>query len=109
MQNILWCPILTVYFQKEFLEGSLVPYAELPGLEQCEDESMPHEELEHKIRIILHKLRADKSAWPFLKPVNAEEVPEYYGYIKFPTDLKTMNERCRAKYYVHVSLLFHHN
>uniref|UniRef100_A0AAF5PHT5 histone acetyltransferase n=3 Tax=Wuchereria bancrofti TaxID=6293 RepID=A0AAF5PHT5_WUCBA len=84
--------------------GSLVPYAELPGLEQCEDDSVPHEELEYKIRNILHKLRTDKSSWPFLKPVNAEEVPEYYGYIKFPTDLKTMNERCRAKYYVHERL-----
>ncbi|MCP9265890.1 Histone acetyltransferase KAT2B [Dirofilaria immitis] len=85
-------------------KGSLVPYAELPGLEQCGDELVPHEELEHKIRSILHKLRVDKSSWPFLKPVNAEEVPEYYGYIKFPTDLKTMNERCRAKYYVHERL-----
>uniref|UniRef100_A0A0R3RVB4 histone acetyltransferase n=1 Tax=Elaeophora elaphi TaxID=1147741 RepID=A0A0R3RVB4_9BILA len=96
------CPGVENVFQ--WHEGSLVPYSELPGLEQCEDKSMPHEELEHKIRSILHKLRADKSAWPFLKPVNAEEVPEYYGYIKFPTDLKTMNERCRAKYYVHERL-----
>ncbi|VBB32510.1 unnamed protein product [Acanthocheilonema viteae] len=96
------CPGVENVFQ--WHEGSLVPYAELPGLEQCEDDLAPHEELEHKIRNILHKLRSDKSAWPFLKPVNAEEVPEYYGYIKFPTDLKTMNERCRAKYYVHERL-----
>ncbi|CAG9533745.1 unnamed protein product [Cercopithifilaria johnstoni] len=96
------CPGVENIFQ--WHEGSLVPYSELPGLEQCEDELVPHEELEHKIRSILHKLRTDKSAWPFLKPVNAEEVPEYYGYIKFPTDLKTMNERCRAKYYVHERL-----
>lgn len=67
---------------------------------------MPHEDLERKIQSILHKLRVDKSSWPFLKPVNAEEVPEYYGYIKFPIDLKTMNKRCRAKYYVHVSHFF---
>ncbi|KAM3726004.1 Histone acetyltransferase KAT2B [Dirofilaria immitis] len=96
------CPGIENVFQ--WHEGSLVPYAELPGLEQCGDELVPHEELEHKIRSILHKLRVDKSSWPFLKPVNAEEVPEYYGYIKFPTDLKTMNERCRAKYYVHERL-----
>ncbi|EFO25171.2 acetyltransferase [Loa loa] len=96
------CPGVENVFQ--WHEGSLVPYAELPGLEQCKDESVPHEELQHKIRSILHKLRADKSSWPFLKPVNAEEVPEYYGYIKFPTDLKTINERCRAKYYVHERL-----
>ncbi|VDO29743.1 unnamed protein product [Onchocerca flexuosa] len=96
------CPGIENVFQ--WHEGSLVPYTELPGLEQCEDEFVPHEELEHKIRSILHKLRVDKSSWPFLKPVNADEVPEYYGYIKFPTDLKTMNERCRAKYYVHERL-----
>uniref|UniRef100_A0A915PCA7 histone acetyltransferase n=1 Tax=Setaria digitata TaxID=48799 RepID=A0A915PCA7_9BILA len=96
------CPGVESVFQ--WHEGSLVPYAELPGLEQCEDELVPHEELEHKIRSILHKLRADKSSWPFLKPVNADEVPEYYGYIKFPTDLKTMTERCKSKYYVHERL-----
>lgn len=92
-------PLIVIFFS----EGSLVPYAELPGLGQCEDDSLPHEDLEHKVRSILHKLKGDKSSWPFLKPVDPEEVPEYYDYIKFPVDLKTMCERYKARYYVHVS------
>ncbi|VDN05328.1 unnamed protein product [Thelazia callipaeda] len=82
-------------------DGSLVPYTKLPGLECYEKELVPHEELERNIRCILLKLKSDKSSWPFLKPVDAKEVPEYYGYIKFPIDLKTMYERCKGKYYIH--------
>uniref|UniRef100_A0A914SFX8 N-acetyltransferase domain-containing protein n=1 Tax=Parascaris equorum TaxID=6256 RepID=A0A914SFX8_PAREQ len=52
-------------------------------------------------RNVLNKLKADKSAWPFLKPVDPEEVKEYYDYITYPIDLKTITERFKHKYYVH--------
>ncbi|VDN42470.1 unnamed protein product [Gongylonema pulchrum] len=74
---------------------------ELAGLEQCAEDSVPHAQLQKKIRSILHKLRSNRSSWPFVEPVNAKEVPEYYVYIKFPIDLKRINERCKKKYYVH--------
>lgn len=101
-EEVKKCSGVESIFQRH--EGSLVPYAELPGLGQCEDDSLPHEDLEHKVRSILHKLKGDKSSWPFLKPVDPEEVPEYYDYIKFPVDLKTMCERYKARYYVHERL-----
>lgn len=62
------------------------------------------DDLESKISSIIKKLNNDKNAWPFEKPVDAKEVPEYYDYTKFPIDLKTMHERLKRKYYVHVSL-----
>ncbi|KAJ2548921.1 histone acetyltransferase, partial [Coemansia sp. RSA 1933] len=32
-----------------------------------------------------------QSAWPFQKPVNPQEVPDYYVVIKEPMDLKTFS------------------
>ncbi|KAF9804318.1 hypothetical protein SFRURICE_011933 [Spodoptera frugiperda] len=40
------------------------------------------------------------SAWPFLKPVDKAEVPDYYDHIKYPMDLRTMVDRLKARYYV---------
>ncbi|GBP43053.1 hypothetical protein EVAR_96313_1 [Eumeta japonica] len=39
------------------------------------------------------------TAWPFLKPVDKTEVPDYYDHIKYPMDLRTMGERLKARYY----------
>ena len=36
------------------------------------------------LRILLHQIRAHRSSWPFLEPVNAKEVPDYYKVIKEP-------------------------
>uniref|UniRef100_F1KUH5 histone acetyltransferase n=2 Tax=Ascaris suum TaxID=6253 RepID=F1KUH5_ASCSU len=84
--------------------GSEVPSSEVPGLEHF-PEGPPHsEDFEVRIRSVLNKLKADKSAWPFLKPVDPEEVKEYYDYITYPIDLKTITERFKHKYYVHERL-----
>ncbi|CCF56741.1 hypothetical protein KAFR_0B04450 [Kazachstania africana CBS 2517] len=39
---------------------------------------------------ILTELQNHAAAWPFLQPVNREEVPDYYDFIKEPMDLSTM-------------------
>lgn len=39
---------------------------------------------------ILTELQNHAAAWPFLQPVNREEVPDYYEFIKEPMDLSTM-------------------
>lgn len=55
-------------------------------------------------RQILAKMKADeKNAWPFLEPVDPEEVPEYYEHIAFPIDLKTIGDLIKKGYYTHVS------
>ncbi|CCD24776.1 histone acetyltransferase GCN5 NDAI_0D04630 [Naumovozyma dairenensis CBS 421] len=42
------------------------------------------------IQNILTELQNHAAAWPFLQPVNKEEVPDYYEFIKEPMDLSTM-------------------
>jgi len=37
-----------------------------------------------------------KDAWPFLAPVDANEVPDYYNVIKDPMDLETIRKRVEA-------------
>lgn len=81
---------------------------------------------------VLHSVKCHNSAWPFLKPVDKNDVPDYYDHIKYPmgkllnfffflycfvgfkfikfinggffyiyfTDLKTMTERLKSRYYV---------
>lgn len=51
------------------------------------------------LRRLYRSLLNHKMAWPFLKPVNAKEVTDYYTKIKEPMDLQTMNEKLRAKKY----------
>lgn len=42
------------------------------------------------IQNLLTELQNHAAAWPFLQPVNKEEVPDYYEFIKEPMDLSTM-------------------
>ncbi|KAL7890863.1 hypothetical protein AOLI_G00003390 [Acnodon oligacanthus] len=51
------------------------------------------------LRRILRSLQAHKMAWPFLEPVDPEDAPDYYGVIKEPMDLSTMEERLLKHYY----------
>lgn len=52
------------------------------------------------LKNILHAVKNHTSAWPFLKPVDKAEVPDYYDHIKYPMDLRTMVDRLKARYYV---------
>ena len=45
---------------------------------------------------ITPQVKAHASAWPFLKPVDKSEAPDYYDHIKFPMDLQTMTERLKV-------------
>ncbi|EME46575.1 hypothetical protein DOTSEDRAFT_52021 [Dothistroma septosporum NZE10] len=42
---------------------------------------------------LLSALQTSSSAWPFLQPVNGEEVHDYYEVIKEPMDLSTMESK----------------
>ncbi|XP_068622942.1 histone acetyltransferase KAT2A isoform X1 [Battus philenor] len=52
------------------------------------------------LRVVLHAVKNHAAAWPFLKPVDKTEVPDYYDHIKYPMDLRTMGERLKSRYYV---------
>lgn len=47
----------------------------------------------NELRRFLNKIQNHKQAWPFLLPVDKDEVPDYYTVIKSPMDLSTMEER----------------
>ncbi|XP_066560345.1 nucleosome-remodeling factor subunit BPTF [Amia ocellicauda] len=51
------------------------------------------------LRRVLRSLQAHKMAWPFLEPVDPNDAPDYYGVIKEPMDLATMEERVIKRYY----------
>lgn len=48
---------------------------------------------------ILIELQNHAAAWPFLQPVNREEVPDYYEFIKEPMDLSTMEVKLDGNKY----------
>ncbi|KAJ8264107.1 hypothetical protein GJAV_G00145260 [Gymnothorax javanicus] len=51
------------------------------------------------LRRILRSLQAHKMAWPFLEPVDPNDAPDYYGVIKEPMDLATMEDRAQKRFY----------
>lgn len=52
------------------------------------------------LKEVLNSVKKQNTAWPFLKPVDKEYVPDYYDHIKYPMDLKTMSDRLKDGYYV---------
>ncbi|OAA54173.1 histone acetyltransferase GCN5 [Niveomyces insectorum RCEF 264] len=51
------------------------------------------------LRRFLYQIQNHKQAWPFLVPVNRDEVPDYYRVIASPMDLSTMEERLERDHY----------
>uniref|UniRef100_A0A673K4D2 Nucleosome-remodeling factor subunit BPTF-like n=1 Tax=Sinocyclocheilus rhinocerous TaxID=307959 RepID=A0A673K4D2_9TELE len=51
------------------------------------------------LKRILRSLQSHKMAWPFLEPVDPNDAPDYYGIIKEPMDLSTMEERIQKRFY----------
>ncbi|CAD6933900.1 unnamed protein product [Tilletia controversa] len=56
----------------------------------------PHHNL---MRHVLIEMGNHASSWPFLNPVNGEEVPDYYDVIKSPMDLSTMENKLENNQY----------
>jgi histone acetyltransferase len=56
-------------------------------------------------RLFLYQIQNHKQAWPFLKPVDRDEVPDYYNTIKSPMDLSTMEERLEQGFYTTPQIL----
>ncbi|XP_055836456.1 histone acetyltransferase KAT2A-like [Episyrphus balteatus] len=91
-----------------------IPVESIPGLREIgwkpqmrtQRSSRPSEEhidpdkLAGSFANVLQATRTHVAAWPFLVPVNAADVPDYYHHIKYPMDLKTMGERLKKGYYV---------
>lgn len=92
------------------LPSSLFPLEDarqIPGLVAAgwtADMSRPAEiprrgRLYEMLRPLLNELQGHHAAWPFLKPVDAEEVPAYYTVITSPMDLATMESKLESDVY----------
>ncbi|CAK7231844.1 histone acetyltransferase [Sporothrix bragantina] len=53
----------------------------------------------NELRRFLYQIQNHKQAWPFLTPVNRDEVPDYYNVITSPMDLSTMEEKLERDSY----------
>ncbi|KAL1838408.1 hypothetical protein VTJ49DRAFT_2692 [Mycothermus thermophilus] len=53
----------------------------------------------NELRRLLYQIQGHKQAWPFLLPVNKDEVPDYYTVITSPMDLSTMEEKLEHDQY----------
>ncbi|XP_072179087.1 histone acetyltransferase KAT2A-like [Diadema setosum] len=92
-----------------FKEGvRQIPLESIPGLveagwrpvrEKPKVAPLSEEQVQTSFKTILTAVKNHNSAWPFLKPVEKSEAPDYYEHIKYPMDLKTMTERFKSKYY----------
>lgn len=58
-------------------------------------------------RPLLTELQNHASSWPFLQPVNKNEVPDYYDVIKEPMDLSTVDDRVESERYVNLNEFVH--
>ncbi|XP_011297748.1 histone acetyltransferase KAT2A [Fopius arisanus] len=71
-----------------------------PGPEPMEACLDITDSLYNALKNVLNSVKNHSTAWPFLKPVDKNVVPDYYDHIKYPMDLKTMTDRLKARYYV---------
>jgi histone acetyltransferase len=53
----------------------------------------------NEMKRFLYQIQNHKQAWPFLNPVNKDELPEYYKAIASPMDLSTAEERLEHDFY----------
>ncbi|KAG2055785.1 hypothetical protein BDR06DRAFT_953620 [Suillus hirtellus] len=93
-------------FQEGSLEGITVDPKEVPGLRESgwtpgmEHSTRSGKSAEHtQMQRFLSDLKAHPLAWAFLNPVNADEVPDYYGVIKRPMDFSTMEHKLDTNQY----------
>ena len=61
----------------------------------------------NELRRFLNQIQNHKQAWPFLNPVNRDEVPDYYNVITSPMDLLTMEEKLENDSYTTPKELVH--
>lgn len=49
---------------------------------------------------IIESMRKHKSSWPFIEPVNRDDVADYFEVIADPIDIKTIEKKLQSNYYV---------
>ncbi|KAG8213621.1 hypothetical protein J3R82DRAFT_10306 [Butyriboletus roseoflavus] len=94
-------------FQEGEPEGVIVDPKDVPGLRESGwtpgmstySRSTPQSAEHNFMHRLLGDMKAQPNAWPFLIPVNGEEVVDYYEVIKRPMDLSSMEHRLNTNQY----------
>ncbi|KAK6170523.1 hypothetical protein SNE40_018897 [Patella caerulea] len=92
-----------------------IPIESIPGLQEAgwkpasspdksKDSATDADQLYASLKTVLQQVKAHQSSWPFQKPVDKSEAPDYYDHIKFPMDFKSMSDRLKNRYYCHKRL-----
>ncbi|XP_014664151.1 PREDICTED: histone acetyltransferase KAT2A-like isoform X2 [Priapulus caudatus] len=84
-----------------------IPVESIPGIrdagwrpeDEPERECPDPDALYSTLKIIHNHVKQHGSAWPFQRPVDPSEAPDYYDIIPYPMDLKTIQERLKTRYY----------
>lgn len=79
------------------LESGWNPEDAKRTLELIESNQTNNDLLYDMMKSLLNELQTHPAAWPFLKPVNKKEVPQYYEMIQYPMDLETMERKLEAE------------
>ncbi|KAF4567532.1 histone acetyltransferase [Pleurotus pulmonarius] len=94
-------------FQNGNPGGTVVNPMDVPGLRESGwnpmmatsvrgiPKSMEHSQMER----LLRDLKGHSNAWPFMQPVDGDEVPDYYEVIKQPMDFRTMEHKLDTNQY----------
>lgn len=81
------------------IEAGWVPPNERSNTRSSRVDLTDSDALFSALKTILNSTKNHQSSWPFQSPVDRKIVPDYYDHIKYPMDLKTMNDRLKANYY----------
>lgn len=95
-----------------------IPIDQIDGINECyksnldifrqgqvkEEEPENVDSIYSQLSTILNQVKSHSAAWPFMKPVSTADAPDYFEYIKYPMDLKTMSDRLKSRYYINKRL-----
>lgn len=79
--------------------GKITRATDIPGINETTYIHETKSGLTETMREILNKVKNHTCSWPFLEPVDGNEVPDYYEVIKNPMDLSTIESRINSGYY----------
>lgn len=99
-----------VYPGLNFFNRSKLSIHEIPGImeagwtsEMSREYIKPNKSTMYEfLRPLLTELQNHASAWPFLEPVNVNDVPDYKTIIKHPMDLQTIDQKLERDEYENV-------
>lgn len=98
----------TTDFHKTYTLKDETNIRDIPGIKEYmninEDRRGRDECLKGFIELMVGILRNDPNSWPFLEPVSAKDIPEYYEIIKSPMDLSKIREKFRNNIYKSLDL-----